>query len=114
MGKFRQFLTELPATHLYSLLDDNFSKYQWIFMKLGMCIDVMRICFGLLIGKFCQLLTELSAPNTSIFLFPDDNLNVNGLSQNLVCALRLCKSALGSLIGKLRLFLAELSAHDSP
>ena len=25
-------------------------------------------------GKFCQILTELSARDTPIFLFPDDNL----------------------------------------
>ena len=23
------------------------SKYQWIFIKLAMCIDIMEICFGI-------------------------------------------------------------------
>ena len=27
--------------------DDNFSKYQWIFTKLGVCIDIVDICFGI-------------------------------------------------------------------
>ena len=47
MGKFRQFLTELPArdTSVFSYLDDNFSKYQWIFTKLGVCIDIVEIWF---------------------------------------------------------------------
>ena len=26
-------------------------------------------------GKFCQVLTELSAPDTSVFSFPDDNFS---------------------------------------
>ena len=30
--------------------------------------------FGLLIGKFRQFLTELSARHTPVFSFPDDNL----------------------------------------
>ena len=44
-------------------------------MKLGMCIDIVEIGFGLLMGKFCQFLTELSACDTSIFQFPDDNFS---------------------------------------
>ena len=31
--------------------------------------------FGLLTGRFHQIFTELSAQDTSIFLFLDDNLN---------------------------------------
>ena len=49
------------------------SKRQWIFTKLGMCIDIMEIGFGLLMGKFRQIFMELSARDTPIFLFPDDN-----------------------------------------
>ena len=46
MGKFLQFLTELSAcsTSIFSFMDDIFSKYQWIFTKLGICIDVVKIC----------------------------------------------------------------------
>ena len=48
MGKFLQFLTELSAHDMiFSFPDDNFSKYQWIFTKLGVCIDFMEICFGI-------------------------------------------------------------------
>ena len=50
------------------------SKYQWIFSKLGMCIDIVEIGFELFMGKFCQFLTELSARHTSVFLFPGNNL----------------------------------------
>ena len=59
MGKFRQFLTELSAElsardmSLFSFLDDNFSKYQWIFTKLGMSIALIlwRCALKLLMGK---------------------------------------------------------------
>ena len=49
MGKFRQILTELSARDMpiFSFLDDNLSKRQWIFTKLGMCIDIVEICFGI-------------------------------------------------------------------
>ena len=77
MGKFRQFLTELSArdTPIFSFPDDNFSKHQWIFTKLGMCIAIVEIWFGIANGQFRQFLTELSARDTPIFLFPDFNLS---------------------------------------
>ena len=31
--------------------DDNFSKHQWIFTKLGMCIDIVDIWFGIANGQ---------------------------------------------------------------
>ena len=31
----------------YSFPDDNLSKHQWIFTKLGMCIDIVDIWFGI-------------------------------------------------------------------
>ena len=31
--------------------DDNLSKHQWIFTKLGMCIDIMEIWFGTANGQ---------------------------------------------------------------
>ena len=64
MGKFRQIFTELSAqgTPIFSFPDDNFSKHQWIFTKLGMtmCIDIVRSGLGCLMGKFHQILRELS------------------------------------------------------
>ena len=33
-----------------SFPDDNLSKHQWIFTKLGMCIDVVEIWFGIANG----------------------------------------------------------------
>ena len=53
MGKFRQFLTELFFRDMseFSFPDDNFSKYQWIFTKLGVCID-LSVC-----SSVCQQFT---------------------------------------------------------
>ena len=31
--------------------DDNWSKHQWIFSKLGMCIDIMEVWFGIADGQ---------------------------------------------------------------
>ena len=47
MGKFRLLFTELPArdTPVFPFPYDNFSKHQWIFTKLGMCIDIVEIMF---------------------------------------------------------------------
>ena len=48
---------------------DSFSS------KIGLCIDIVEIWFGIALGKFRQILTELSARDTPIFLFPDDHLS---------------------------------------
>ena len=55
------FTLDIRASVYFSFTDDNLSKHQWIFTKLGMCIDILEIW--------------LSALDTSIFLFPDDNLS---------------------------------------
>ena len=58
----------LPMTcFLFSFLDDNSSKYQWIFTKPGLCIDIVEICFWIANGQISSILTELSACNTSVF-----------------------------------------------
>ena len=49
--------------------DDNMSKCQWIFTKLSVCIDIVDIWFGVIMGKFCQFLTKLSAHHMSEFSF---------------------------------------------
>ena len=59
----------------FSFTDYNLSKCQWIFTKLGVCIDIVEIWFWIVMGKFCQFLTELSACNRSVFSFTDDNLS---------------------------------------
>ena len=60
---------------IFSFPDDNLSKRQWIFTKLGICIDIVEIWIGIANGQFRQILTELSARDTPIFSFPNDNLS---------------------------------------
>ena len=35
----------------FSFPDDNLSKHQWIFTKLGMCIDIVEVWFGIANGQ---------------------------------------------------------------
>ena len=35
---------------VFSFPDDNLSKCQWIFTKLGVCIDIVEICLGIVNG----------------------------------------------------------------
>ena len=49
MGKFYEFLTELHVP------DENFSKYQWLFTKLGVCIDIVKIDFGISDGQISSI-----------------------------------------------------------
>ena len=39
-----------------SFPDGNLSKDQWIFTKLGMCIDIMEIWFGIANGQISSML----------------------------------------------------------
>ena len=55
---FLQVLTELSAHDMsvFSFLDDNFSKYQWIFTKLGECINIVETWFGIADGQISSIL----------------------------------------------------------
>ena len=104
MGKFRKFF---PACHMLilSFPDDILSKCHWNCTKLSVCIDIWRSGLGLLIVKFCQFSTGLSAYHVSVFLYPDIN------SLNLVFTLILWRSSLGLVMGRFRQFLTEVSSH---
>ena len=71
MGKFRQFLTELSArdTPIFSFPDDNLSKYQWIFTKLGMCIDIVKIWFGIANGQILSIFDGVIRPRHAHIFF---------------------------------------------
>ena len=53
MGKFRQFLTELSVCDMseFSFPDTNSAKYQWVFTKIRVCIDIVTIWFVIADGK---------------------------------------------------------------
>ena len=51
------------VTPIVSFPDDNLSKHQWIFTKLGMCIDIVEIWFRIAYGQSSSMF-ELSACDT--------------------------------------------------
>ena len=57
----------------FSFPDDHLSKHQWIFTKLGLFVDIVEIWFGIANGQISSNFTELSARDTPIFSFPDNN-----------------------------------------
>ena len=53
-----------------SFPDDNLSKHQWIFTKLGMCIDIVEIWFGIANGQISSNFDGVICPtHAHIFIF---------------------------------------------
>ena len=72
MAKFRQTFTELSARDMpiFSFSDDNLSKHQWIFTKLDMCIDIVKIWFGIANGQIPSNFDGVICPrHAHIFVF---------------------------------------------
>ena len=46
---------------VFSFLGDNLSKCQWIFPKLGMCIDIMEIWFEIANGQISSIFDTIVA-----------------------------------------------------
>ena len=89
--------------------DDHLSKCQWIFTKLGVCIDIVEIWFGIVNGQISSIFDRVICPRQICFHFRMITLvNINGFSPNLVFALILWRSVLGLLIGKFRQFLTVI------
>ena len=65
MGKFCQTLTELSAgdTPIFLFPEDNLSKCQGILTKLGTCIDIKEIRFGIANEQISSIFAKLSACN---------------------------------------------------
>ena len=90
MAGYYGFTLDIPVSICPSVIcpsvcilfpDDNLSKHQWIFTKLGMCIDIVEVWFGI---ANRQILWELSAWDMPIFSFPDNNLiKCNGILTKL-------------------------------
>ena len=47
---------------IFSFLDNNLSKYQWIFTKLGVCIDIVEIWFGIANGQISSIFDRVICP----------------------------------------------------
>ena len=117
IGKFRQSFTELSArdTPVFSFPDDNLNKHQWIFTKLGMCIDIVEILFGIANWQISSKFDGVFCPiHAHIFVFGTISwVNVKGFQPNLIHALILRRSSLGLLMSKFPQCLTELSARDT-
>ena len=75
------------------------------------CALILWTCgLGSLMGKFRRSTTQLSARDTPIFSFPDDNMSK---CQGILTKLILRRSGLGLLIGEFRQCLTELSVRDT-
>ena len=57
-----------PSVH-FSFLDDNLTKHQWIFTKLGMCIDIVEIWFGIANGQISSNFTDYLPETRPYFRF---------------------------------------------
>ena len=53
----------------YSFPDDNLSKHQWNFTKLGMCIDIVEIWFGIANGQISSIFDGVICPRHAIAYF---------------------------------------------
>ena len=64
MGKFHQILMELlaPDTPIFSFPEDNLSKCQGIFTKLGTCTDMKEILFGIANGQILSMFDRVICP----------------------------------------------------
>ena len=70
----------------FHFLDDNLSKYQWFFTKLGVCIDIVEIWYGIVNGQVSSIFDSYLPVTGQYFHFQMITLvNVNGFSLNLVC-----------------------------
>ena len=99
---------------VFSFPDGNLSKCQWIFTKLGVCIDIVEIWFGIVNGQISSIFDSYLPAIYLYFHFRMITfVNINGFSPNLACVLKLCRPGLGLLMGKFGQFLIDLSAHDT-
>ena len=55
--------------------DDNLSKHQWIFTKLGMCIDIVEIWFGIANGQISSHFYGVICPRHAHIFVSRPNLN---------------------------------------
>ena len=71
---------------IFLFLADNLSKCQWIFTKLGVCIDIVEIWFGIFNGQILSIFDSyLPATDLYFHLRMITLVNINGFSSNDVC-----------------------------
>ena len=91
------------------------SECQWIFTKLGLCIEIVKISFWITNGRTLSVFDRVIFPRQVCIFFRFRTItwvNINRFSPNSVCALILYISGSDLLITKFHQFLKELSARD--
>ena len=108
-------MTALSASSMsqFLFLDVNLNKCQWIFTKLCMCIDIVRIWFGIANGKILSIFDSyLFATHPYSHFLTITLVNIKGFHQKyLVCALILWTSGYGLQMDRFCQFLTKLSAR---
>ena len=90
-------------------------KHQWIFTKLGICIDLVEIWFGIANGQISSNFDSYLPETRPYFRFRMITwLNIIWFLPNLVCAWILYRSGLGLLMDKFHQIFMELFARDTP
>ena len=112
IGKFLRFLMELSARDMsiFSFQDDNLSKYQWIFTKLDICIDIVETWTGTANGQILSIF-DRDLPETHSSLFPDENLSkCQWTFTKLGICIDIVEIRFGITDGQILQFLTELFA----
>ena len=73
-GYYSFTLDVRPSIH-FSFPDDKLSKQQRIFTKLGLCIDIVEIWFGIANGQILSNFDGCLPETLPDFHFLDDNLS---------------------------------------
>ena len=84
-GRELWFHVCLSVHHMSVFLfaDNNFSKYQWSFAKLGMCNDIVEIWFGIAIGQILSIFNSYLPETCPFFPFSTiTSVNVDRFSPN--------------------------------
>ena len=91
----------------------TWEKVKWFSPNLVCALVLWRSGLGLLMGKFRQFLTELSAGNTSGFSLPDDSIvTYQWIFTKLAMCIDIIEVCSGNANGQISLILIELSALD--
>ena len=60
---------------VFLFLYNNLSKYQWIFAKLGMYIDIVEIWFWIANGQILSSFDSIICQRHAVFSFPNNHLS---------------------------------------
>ena len=96
---------------IFTFSNNNLSKYQWIFAKLAIVIDIVEIWLGITIGQILSIFDRVICPPTHGILFQDNNLSKSerSFTKLNMCIQILWRSDLGLLLDIFHQFLTVFS-----